>query len=336
VAASSDATASAGISKGGIYAAVAALLLLGAGYFAFNKSAADRGNEAASASAGATFADVASTAGPPVHLHQVGSAHSEKKKSAHAAATDNADYEFMETSFTLNASAITPGSAKKMAAHAGLNSKLSAGEPTPAYLSSLRMFASNSEFDIFKHLETESSDDDDYERTASGLPEPLVVVVAEAPMLAAASGGGEEKAAKPKGATATLSTANGAKLGMKLESEVPGAPNGLSIKRLVPGGQAETNGKIKVGMVIHTINGKDIRMMTRPDAMVVLKEAGETIKLTFMPTAADLAKAKKATAKDATTGAAEMTKKGKTKKGKTKKKEEARVEGGGGGASWDC
>ena len=91
-----------------------------------------------------------------------------------------------------------------------------------------------------------------------------------------ASGGEEkaEKAAKPKGANVTLNTANGAKLGMKLESEVPGTPNGLSVKGLVPGGQAETNGKIKVGMVIHKINGKDIRMMTRPDAMVVLKEAG--------------------------------------------------------------
>ena len=86
-----------------------------------------------------------------------------------------------------------------------------------------------------------------------------------------------QKAAKPKGANVTLSTANGARLGMHLiQSEVPSTPYRISIKGLLPGGQAETNG-IKIGMVIHKINGKDIRKMTLQDVTVLLAEAGETI-----------------------------------------------------------
>jgi hypothetical protein len=91
--------------------------------------------------------------------------------------------------------------------------------------------------------------------------------------------------AAPKGAIVTLTTANGAKLGMKVEGEA-GTQNGLQVKAVVPGGQAEQTGKIKERMVIQKINGKDIRKMTRQDATAIMKSGGETIKIKFMPAAA--------------------------------------------------
>jgi hypothetical protein len=79
----------------------------------------------------------------------------------------------------------------------------------------------------------------------------------------------------------TLTRANGTKLGVSLQGEAEGS-NGLAIARVAPDGQAEQTGKIKAGMVIRTINGKDIRKMAHADARAVLIES-ETVKVTFMP-----------------------------------------------------
>jgi hypothetical protein len=64
-----------------------------------------------------------------------------------------------------------------------------------------------------------------------------------------------------------------------------GKGNGLQVKSVKSAGHADQTGKIKVGMIIEKINGKDIRNMTTQEAKAILKKGSEPIKINFMPTA---------------------------------------------------
>jgi hypothetical protein len=83
------------------------------------------------------------------------------------------------------------------------------------------------------------------------------------------------------GVLVTLTRVAGTKLGLVLVGEVD-KPNGLQVKGLDSGGQAEQTGKIKSGMIFEKINGKNIQKMTKTDALAVLNKA-KTIEITFMP-----------------------------------------------------